>query len=49
MYAYALAHAAWFRGQTKPDWWPFLSFDMKPVFKQGIRYLTETKDSTFTP
>ncbi len=49
MFAYALAHTAWFRGQRKPDWLPFLSFDLKPCFKQGVRYLMETKDSAFAP
>lgn len=49
MFAYALAHTAWFRGPSKPDWLPFLSFDLKPCFKQGFRFLTETKDSTFAP
>lgn len=49
MFAYGLAHAAWFRGEKKPDWYPFLSFELKPCFKQGIRYLMETKNSTFVP
>lgn len=49
MYAYALAHAAWRRGETKPEWARFLSFDLRPCFKQGLRYLTETGDSTFCP
>lgn len=49
MFAYALAHSAWFRGKSKPDWYPFLSFDLKPCFKQGIRFLMETNDSTFAP
>ncbi len=49
MFAYALAHAAWFRGQRKPDWYPFLSFDLKPCFKQGLRYLIESEDSIFHP
>jgi hypothetical protein len=49
MFAYALAHTAWFRGYAKPVWYPFLSFELKACFKQGIRYLMETKDSTFTP
>jgi hypothetical protein len=39
MFAYALAHAAWFRGVMKPDWYSFLSFELKPCFKQGIRFL----------
>jgi hypothetical protein len=49
MFAYALAHNAWFRGKPKPDFLPFLSFGLKPFFKQAIRYLMETGDSTFSP
>lgn len=49
MHAYALAHTAWLREQTWPDWYPFLSFDLKACFKQGVRYLTKTGNSTFTP
>ncbi|MEM7478069.1 MAG: hypothetical protein AAF483_24040 [Planctomycetota bacterium] len=49
MFAYALAHSAWFRRQEKPEWFSFLSFDLKPSFKQSLRYLRETKDSTFAP
>lgn len=49
MYAYAMAHAAWFRGERRPSWYPFLSFDLKPNFKQALRYLMETQDSSFAP
>ncbi|MFN7842567.1 MAG: hypothetical protein ACK5YR_24965 [Pirellula sp.] len=49
MFAYALAHAAWFRGERKPSWYPYLSFDLKPNFKQAIGYLMETQDSAFAP
>jgi len=49
MFAYALAHRAWHDGQPKPAWYRFLSFDLKPCFKQGIRYLMETQDSAFVP
>ena len=49
MFAYALAHAAWCRGEQKPAWSRFLSFDLRPCFKQGLRYLNQTGDSTFTP
>lgn len=49
MFAYALAHAAWFRGERKPEWYPFLSFHLKPCFKQGIKFLMETGDSAFAP
>jgi hypothetical protein len=49
MFAYALAHAAWFNGQRKPSWYPYLSFDLKPNFKQAIHYLMVTQDSAFAP
>lgn len=49
MFAYALAHTAWFRDQRKPDWYSFLSFELKPCFKQGIRFLMETRNSAFAP
>lgn len=49
MFAYAIAHAAWFRGERKPPWYQFLSFDLRPCFKQAIRYLVKTEDSTFAP
>lgn len=49
MFAYALAHTAWFRGERRPQWAPFLSFDLRPCFKQGLRYLRDTRDSTFCP
>ncbi len=49
MYAYALAHAAWHRGEQKPAWASFLSFDLRPNFKQGLNYLSKTSDSLFRP
>lgn len=49
MFAYALAHTAWHRKQPKPDWYPFLSFDLKPCFKQGVKFLTQTGNSKFIP
>jgi hypothetical protein len=49
MFAYALAHSAWCRGQPKPDWFRFLSFDLRPCFKQGLRFLNETGDSSYQP
>ena len=49
MFAYVLAHSAWFRNERKPDWLSFLSFDLKPCFKQGLRYLMDTEDSEFAP
>ncbi|MGY8767914.1 MAG: hypothetical protein ACKVH8_05685 [Pirellulales bacterium] len=49
MYAYALAHSAWFRNEQKPDWARHLSSDLRPCFKQGVRFLNATGDSTFVP
>ncbi|MCA9027154.1 MAG: hypothetical protein KDA86_18235 [Planctomycetaceae bacterium] len=49
MFAYALAHSAWHRDLPKPDWSKYLSFELRPCFKQGVRYLQNTGDSTFAP
>ena len=49
MFAYSIAHASWLRGQSKPEWYQYLSHDMKPCFKQAVRYLIETEDSTYLP
>lgn len=48
MFAYALAHAAWLRDQRKPEWSRFMSFDLRACFKQGMRFLYKTGDSTFS-
>ena len=49
MYAHALAHLAWFRGERKPAWAKHLHFNARPEFKQALRYLQETGDSAFQP
>lgn len=49
MIGYALAHAAWFRGERKPKWARHLRLDARPSFKQGLRYLWATGDSKFRP
>jgi hypothetical protein len=49
MFAYALAHAAWFRNERRPAWAKHLSWHTRSVFKQGLRYLTRTRDSAFKP
>ena len=49
MFAYSIAHKSWFLGERKPEWYQHLSHDMKPCFKQAIRYLMETEDSTYAP
>lgn len=49
MYGYALAHAAWHRGERKPDWARHLRPDARCSFRQGLRYLWEIGDSSFAP
>lgn len=49
MFGYALAHAAWFRNDDKPNWAKHLSLDARASFKQGLRYLQETGDSKLKP
>lgn len=45
MFGYALAHLAWVRGESKPAWARYLCMSAWTNFKQGLRYLRETKDS----
>ncbi len=49
MFGYALPHLAWFRGQEKPSWAQYLHWNARPDFKQGLRFLLKTGDSTFKP
>jgi hypothetical protein len=49
MFAYALAHRAWRNEDAQPEWARHLSFHLRPCFKQGLRYLRETGDSTYSP
>jgi len=49
MLGYALAHIAWFRDEEWPAWAKALRWAPRSVFKQGLRYLRETADSTFKP
>ena len=49
MLGYALAHLAWFRDEPKPAWAKALRWAPRAVFKEGLRYLQETADSTFQP
>jgi hypothetical protein len=49
MFGYALAHLAWFRGEAKPSWTKYLHLNARPDFKQAVRFLTKTGDSTFKP
>jgi hypothetical protein len=49
MYGWALAHLAWFRGETKPTWSNHLSMAARVNLKQGISYLLATGDSTYRP
>lgn len=47
MYAYALAHRLWLRGERKADWMRFLSYDLRPNVRQGIAFLTKTGNSAY--
>jgi hypothetical protein len=50
MLGYALAHhIAWFRNEDWPAWARALRWAPRAVFKQGLRYLQKTADSTFRP
>jgi hypothetical protein len=49
MFGYALAHSAWLRGEGNPEWARYLSFELRPCFKQGLRFLKKTGDSAIVP
>jgi hypothetical protein len=49
MIGYAMAHIAWFRDEPKPAWAKALRWAPRAVFKEGLRFLQESADSTFQP
>jgi hypothetical protein len=49
MFGYALAHLAWFRGEEKPAWAQHLHLNARADFKQGLRFLHKTRNSTYRP
>src|SRR5690242_105108 len=49
MFGYALAHLAWFQGEEKPAWAKHLHWNARPDFKQAVRFLFQTGESTFKP
>jgi hypothetical protein len=49
MFGWALAHLAWFRGEDRPGWAKHLSSGARANLRQGLRYLQETKDSSYKP
>lgn len=49
MLGYALAHIAWFRDESSPAWARQLRWTPRAVFKEGLRYLEKTADSSFKP
>jgi hypothetical protein len=49
MFAYALAHVAWHTGDAWPDWAGYLNWSVRGEFKQALRFVQKTGDSTFRP
>lgn len=49
MFGWALAHLAWFRGESQPAWAQHLSWGARANLKQGLRYLQDTSDSSYKP
>jgi hypothetical protein len=49
MLGYAMAHVAWFRDEERPAWAKALRWAPRAVFKEGLRFLQKTGDSTFKP
>jgi hypothetical protein len=49
MFGWALAHLAWHRGEDAPKWSRHLNSGARANFKQGLRYLRATGDSTYKP
>jgi hypothetical protein len=49
MFGYALAHVAWHAGEKWPDWAGYLNWSVRGEFKQALRFLQKTGDSTFRP
>jgi hypothetical protein len=49
MLGYALAHMAWHRDEDNPAWAKALRWAPRAVFKQGLRFLDKTADSSFQP
>ncbi|HEV8061855.1 MAG TPA: hypothetical protein VGP68_18395 [Gemmataceae bacterium] len=49
MLGYAMAHVAWFRDEERPGWAKALRWAPRAVFKEGLRFLQKTGDSTFKP
>jgi hypothetical protein len=49
MFGYALAHLAWFQGRRKPSWKQYLGAGVINDFKDAVRFLYKTGDSTFRP
>ncbi len=47
MYGWALAHQAWLRDETRPRWFTLLRGDSRTCARDGLRYLSRSRDSAF--
>ncbi len=48
MFGYALALFAWLRGESNPAWSKSLRADVRKPFRDALRYLSKTGDSSIT-
>jgi hypothetical protein len=49
MFGYALAHLAWWRGESKPPWSKHINWAARANLEQGLRFLVKTGQSAFRP
>ena len=47
-FGYALALFAYSRGELKPDWSSYLNINVRTHFKNGLKYLSKTRDTAVT-
>ena len=48
-YGYAFALFAWLRGETSPEWLPYLRRNVRAGMEQGLKFLDATGDALISP